>query len=195
MSNKYYDLRQTFFRNYFEKGSAFNAYLTSGDPGQQKRWADYYERIKLTAAQETLVAGFTRRLNILVLSGIWCGDCARQGPMFARISERNALIDCRFVESRENPELQDELRIIGAARVPVAVLLSEDFFELSRFGDRQLSAYRRKAANELGPACDAGIVPPSEQELQTELGEWLMNVERAELLLRLAPALRTKYND
>ena len=195
MNSKYLDIREPFFRKYFESGKGLQEYLATGDEGQRKRWGDYLERTKLTPEMQRIASQFTRQLNVLVMSGIWCGDCARQGPMIARISEASNLINCKFIESRANPELQDELRILGATRVPVVVLLSEDFYEISRFGDRQLSAYRRKAKNELGPACDAGIVPPSDQELEAELAEWLNLFERAELLLRLAPALRAKYND
>ena len=39
------------------------------------------------------------------------------------------------------------------ARVPVVVFLSEDYFEVGRFGDRLLSAYRAKGAKELVAAC------------------------------------------
>jgi len=77
----------------------------------------------------------------------------------------------------------------------VVVALSEDFFELARFGDRHLSVYRRKAEQEFGPACDAGILGPSESELAEELEEWSGFFERAQRMLQLAPMLRRRYND
>jgi hypothetical protein len=75
------------------------------------------------------------------------------------------------------------------------VVLSEDFFEIARFGDRHLSVYRRKAKQELGAACDPGLLPPTSDELQTEVEEWVNYFERAYYLLRLAPMLRKRYQD
>jgi hypothetical protein len=105
------------------------------------------------------------------------------------------MLDIRFIDNQAHPHLRDELRIHGAARVPVAVFLSEDLLEIGRFGDRQLSAYRRKARTELGDACDAGIVPPSPEELAEEVAQWFECFEREQLLLRVSPFLRRRHND
>ena len=115
--------------------------------------------------------------------------------MLDMIGSAAPVLDIRFIDNQANARLCDELRIHGAARVPVAVFLSEDFFEVGRFGDRQLAAYRRKARTELGEACDAGIVPPSPEELAEELAEWFACFEREQLLLRVSPFLRRRHND
>ena len=80
-------------------------------------------------------------------------------------------------------------------RVPVVVFLSEDWFEVSRYGDRTISIYRRLAAEQLGTACPTGIVPSTTEAIATCTAEWLVEFERAQLVLRLSPRLRTKYND
>ena len=192
---KYYDIRSELFADAFSRGLRFDAYVSSGNEAQGRRWNSTLGELTLSEQQKQTAAGFVRRLNILVLSGIWCGDCARQGPMLHLIEQSSPLIECRYIESRAEPALQDELRIIGATRVPVVVMLSEDFFELSRFGDRTLAAYRRKAATESGPACAVGIGKPATEELGLEMAEWFELVERAQLLLRLAPSLRQRYGD
>lgn len=56
----------------------------------------------------------------------------RQGPMLYRLAESAPAIDLRFIDNQKYPQLRDELRIAGGARVPVAVILSEDYFEISR---------------------------------------------------------------
>jgi hypothetical protein len=115
--------------------------------------------------------------------------------MLDAIGSASPLLDIRFLDNQANERVRDELRIHGASRVPVVVFLSEDFFEVGRSGDRQLAAYRRKARTELGDACDAGIVAPSPEELQEELGQWFEVFEREQLLLRLSPFLRRRHND
>ena len=40
-------------------------------PEQRDRWAAFHARVELTAAQRALLAGFTRRMPVLVLSGAW----------------------------------------------------------------------------------------------------------------------------
>ena len=195
MSSPYFDKRVDFFREYFAKAAPYEEYLSQGNPTHIKRWRDFEGRLSLNEDLKSRLKGFQRTMPVLVLSGVWCGDCARQGPMLRLIEQSSSLMQFRFIDNRQNPELQDELRINGAAKVPVIVAFSEDFFEVSRFGDRHLSVYQRKAVNELGPACDPGIVPPSSDSLHTELREWIDFFERCQLVLRLSPQLRERYND
>ncbi len=194
-TSPYTDARQALFRTFYEKALPYSDYVSQGQPAHQARWEDFRLGISLSLEQTTLVKGFQRKLHLLVLSGVWCGDCARQGPMLQAIADASSMIEARFIDNKDFPELQDELRILGAERVPVVVGLSEDFFEVFRFGDRHLSVYRRKAAAELGAACDPGLLPPPAEELAVELSEWLGLIERAQLLLRLSPMLRKRYND
>jgi hypothetical protein len=183
------------WRKALERGLSFSEYLATGTPMQQAKWQAYRERVSCTPSQRELLGGFTRRMNVLVVSGIWCGDCARQGPIIAAIADAAPTVNLRFLDNQADEAVRDELRIHGASRVPVVVTLSEDLFEVQRFGDRTLSAYRRKAHTELGDACDAGIVPPSDGELACEVQEWIDLFERQHLMLRLSPFLRKRHED
>jgi len=195
MQAKYRDKRQELFRRYFEISPNYSDYLERSPLNYQSKWRATEGAVSLTPQQTELVASFKRRMPVLVMSGVWCGDCSRQGPMLHAIELASTAIEVRWVESRENPELQEELRINGAEKVPVVVVMNEDFQEVQRFGDRHLSVYRRKAKSELGPACDTGLIPPSGAELSSELQEWIDFFERTQLMLRLAPAYRERYND
>ena len=115
--------------------------------------------------------------------------------MLHALENASSQLSVRYIDNKKNPELQDELRIHGAEKVPVVVCLSEDFFEVSRFGDNHLNAYRHRAKTTLGPACDPGILPPSENVLAEELGEWVNFFDRVQLLLRTSPMLRERYKD
>ena len=193
--SKYYDKRSEFFRRYFEQALPYNEYVLTGTSEQQEKWRNFETAVGLRADQLSVLKSFVRKLNVLVLSGLWCGDCARQGPMLHKLETVSPTFNFRFIDNRANPELQEELRINGAEKVPVVVGLSEDFYELERFGDRHLSVYRRKLQTELGAACDPGIVTGSEGELTAELTEWISFFERLQALLRLAPLLRARYGD
>ncbi|MDP7560415.1 MAG: thioredoxin family protein, partial [Planctomycetota bacterium] len=179
----YHDKRSDFFKAYFAKALDYQNYLSTGEEVYQQRWDQHSQAIPLGSQQQELVKNFTRKLNILFMSGIWCGDCVRQGPLIQRISQGNELIVLRFIDNKENPELAQELRINGAYKVPVAVFLSEDFFELGRFGDRHLPIYRAKLATELGPACASGIGLPEQSVLKQDLQDWLDLVERCQAML------------
>lgn len=191
----YHDKRSAFFESYFAKALKYQDYLATGEQVHQQRWNEHYQAVQLSKEQQKLINGFTRRMNVLFMSGIWCGDCVRQGPVVQRIAKANNLIDLRFIDNKENPKLAEELRINGASKVPVAVFLSEDFFELGRFGDRHLAIYRSKLAKELGPACSTGLIVPDQDLLQQDLQDWLDLFERYQAMLRLAPLLRNRYND
>ena len=194
MSN-YFDKREALYRRFFAEGLPYQEYLKTGSQSEQDKWRRFEEVISLSPAQKNLIASFRRKMPVLVLSGIWCGDCARQGPMLNFIVKSSNCLELRFIENKMNPELQEELRVCGAERVPVVAALSEDFYEVARFGDRHLSVYRKKLALEMGASCDPGIVSGPNNDLITETQEWLDFFERAQLLLRLAPALRRKYGD
>ncbi len=190
-----FDIRGELWRRAFNAAVPYEQYLESGSDGQKERWRGYEARIALSVAQSELFASFRRRMNVLVLSGIWCGDCARQGPIVGTIGAASPAMDVRFLDNQALPEVRDELRIHGASRVPVVVTLSEDFFEVGRSGDRTLSVYKRKAEHELGPACEAGIVPAGIDEVRIEVAEWVAHFERQQLLLRLSSMLRARHND
>ena len=194
---KYYDNRSDFWKRAFAQGLGYDVYLQSTEPDKAQRWRVMGDQIPaLTEEQSDRLRGHGREMKVLVLSGAWCGDCVRQGPMFERIAAAcGARVELRLIDRDANPEIRDEMRILGAARVPAAVFLSEDYFEIGRFGDRLLTVYRKKAAREIGPACATGIVAPPPEELAAELGEWVDVFERMLLMLRLAPMLRERYGD
>lgn len=191
----YNDLRQALWRACFEKALPYEAYLAASPAAHRAKWEAMADRIALSGEQAARIGTFTRRIHVLCHSGVWCGDCVRQGPMLGRIAGASDSIRLRFLERGGDDRATDELRIAGAMKVPVAVFLSEDFFEVARYGDRTLAAYRRKARRELGPACDAGIVPPEAGELAAELAEWIDLFERVHWILRLSPPLRTRHGD
>lgn len=188
-----FDKHAEVFKEAFAAALPFDAYVRSGSALEQDRWRSGYKSAFLTDEQQILLSSFKRKQNILVLSGLWCGDCARSGPLLAKIAESASSLDLRFLESRNHPQLADELRIHGASRVPVVVTLSEDFFEVSRFGDRTLSVYRRKMLSEMGPTCE--ISSPGADAISDEMKDWIAHVERSELLLRLSGLLRNRYGD
>jgi hypothetical protein len=87
------------------------------------------------------------------------------------------------------------LAINGGHRVPLIVFLSEDWYEVARYGERTLSIYRRLAVEQLGSACPTGLIPPAIDALSTVTAEWLAEFERAQLILRLSPRLRSVHGD
>jgi thiol-disulfide isomerase/thioredoxin len=180
----------------FASGSSYEKYLHGGNEEQQRRWKQVYDAAQLTATQKELVKGFIREMKILVFSGIWCGDCVEQCPLVQRIAETNpAKIDLRFAERRKEDELPPELRINGGSRVPVVLFFSEDNVWCATAGDRTLQRYRTLALRRLGPLCPTGIVAPEKDEVEATLADWLNEIERVQLMLRLTPRLREKYQD
>ena len=92
-------------------------------------------------------------------------------------------------------ELSEELRINGGSRVPVVRIYSEDDLWCATSGDRTLNRYRALALKRLGPSCPTGILPPEKGEVEATIADWINEVERVQLMLRLTPRLREKYQD
>jgi thiol-disulfide isomerase/thioredoxin len=191
----YLDIRSDFWRAHFEQASEYEAYLEGSKHEYIQRWRDSEERVPaLSEGQLKRLQGYDRELNVLVYSGIWCGDCSRQGPLLKEVAEAcGEKAHIRFIDRETSQELKDELRIVGATRVPMVVFLSEDFWEMARFGERTLSVYRAKAARDVGREYDAGILSPKARE--REFAEWVDIFERVLIMLRLSPPLRRRHGD
>ena len=140
------------------------------------------------------VKGYGRQMRVLVYGGVWCGDCVRQGPMFKKLVEAAGDdLELRFIDREASQELKDEVRILGATRVPMVIFLTEDYWEIAREGDRLLTIYRAKASRDVGRNFHGGILSP--KAVRAELAEWVDRFERAIIMARLAPPLRRRHND
>jgi thiol-disulfide isomerase/thioredoxin len=142
-----------------------------------------------------LLQSFQRDMPVLCLAGAWCGDCVNQCPIFDHFAAATPKIQLRFFDRDAHPELAAELQVCGGARVPVVVFLSEDGFEVARYGDRTLSKYRQLIVDNSGPACPTGIVPPPQDLLSSVTQDWLNEFERVQWILRLSGRLRQKHGD
>jgi thiol-disulfide isomerase/thioredoxin len=152
-------------------------------------------RVTLTPSQRALLAGFVRRMPVLVLAGAWCGDCVNQCPIFAHFAAAAPVIDVRFLDRDAIPSIAAHLKVCGGQRVPVAAFFSEDFAPILFYGDRTLSSYRAAAATQLGSSCASGAVPPAADALSAVVADWLDQFERVHLILRLSARLREKHGD
>ena len=191
-------LSADFLRGKFEEGHRYPDFVAIGEPeGHRPPWDERYGQLALEPAQEALVKSFERPMNVLCLTGTWCGDCALQGSAMARIAAANPkMIDLRFLlRSEEHADLIARCQINGGFRVPVTWFMAEDHEPVSVFGDRTLSRYRSMARKQLPPAQANVLAPPPADAVREVLDEVLDLFERAHLLLRLSPRLRQKYGD
>ncbi len=189
-------LSSDYLQGKFASALAYDPYVAKGTDTQRSAWQEMHDRADLSAEQHALLAGFTRKMHILVVSGVWCGDCVQQVPFLQRIAQGNPdKIDFRLLDREEHMDLAEQLQINQGLRVPVALFLAEDYELVTIFGDRTLSRYRAMAARHLGASCPIPGAPLAEDELRATLQEWLDEVERAQLILRLSTRLREKHGD
>ncbi|MCX5690525.1 MAG: thioredoxin family protein [Planctomycetota bacterium] len=173
----------------------FASYVATGTPEQQEKWNAIHQRVTLTPRQTQLCGSFIRRMPVLVSSGLWCGDCAHQCPMLARIGEASTVIDVRFLNRDEHMDLAEQVKICGGFRVPTVIFMAEDFEFMSVLGDKTLSRLRAKAAKSLGASCPLPGADLPADELAATTEEWLNECERVQLLLRLSTRLRELHHD
>ncbi|MHC5022716.1 MAG: thioredoxin family protein [Planctomycetota bacterium] len=172
----------------------YETYLAS-DPDKAGNWRTIHDQVALTDDQRRLVEGFSRDVKMLCVSGIWCGDCVQQGPLLAHIAAASPRLELRWLDRDEHADLAEQIMINAGLRVPVVLFMAEDFEPVSIYGDRTLSRYRAMAQKQLGGACPLPSAPLPTDELQATLQDWLDEVERVHLLLRLSSRLREKHGD
>jgi thiol-disulfide isomerase/thioredoxin len=184
------------FFDRFEAGLPMAEFTAKyGSSSHQARWKQTFDAIALTDAQKTLLGAFTREMNVLVLAGVWCGDCSGQCPIFDRFVEAAPRIRVRYIDRDEHADVQRELQVNGGNRVPVAVFYSEDGVEVARYGERTLSKYRQMMRDFAGPSCPVGQSAPGDPLLSQVVQDWLNEFERVQWILRLSPRLRTRHGD
>ena len=184
------------WRTAFDAAFSYRDFLgRHGTAEQRGRWEAFHGRVSLTPAQRAVLAGFTRRMPVLVLAGAWCGDCVNQCPIFAHFAAAAPSIDLRFLDRDARPDIAAHLRVCGGQRVPVAAFFSEDFQPVLFYGDKTLVAYRAAAAAQLGQSCASGAVPPPADQITAVVSDWLDQFERVHLILRLSARLRQLHGD
>ncbi|QQS10330.1 MAG: thioredoxin family protein [Phycisphaerales bacterium] len=199
-------------RTFFDQAKPYDAYVSSAKPHEQSAWTAVRDRLTLTPAQLALLQSFTRHLNILVLSGSWCGDCSAQVPMLDALAKAapSNLVSLRILDRDappgDNQALAERVKICGGLRVPTVLFLNEDFDFLVLMGDQTLSRLRAKARTQLGAtAAGAACDLPSASTAKTSINaandeiatlqDWLDALERAHLTARLSPKLRQRHGD
>lgn len=180
----------------FSLGKPIDEFLARhASEAHRARWQATYDDVKLTPDQIDLLQQFTRRTHVLVLAGAWCGDCARQCPIFTRFAEAAPALDVRYLDRDEHADVQRELQINGGNRIPVVMFFSEDGYEVARFGERTLSTYRDMMEKYIGVVCSSGLAKPDDPLLPHVVQDWLNEFERVQWILRLSPRLRQKHGD
>ncbi len=185
----------TTLREKFERATPYGPFLEAlASAGMDGAWRERYGQLELDPEQAALCRTFVRSMPVLCLTGPWCGDCALQGAAMQRISEGSGgIVDLRFLNRDEHPDLQVKVRINQGTRVPVTFFMAEDFEAVSTFGDRTLSRYRSMARKALGDA--AVLAAPPENPVREVLSEVLDEMERVQLLLRVSRRLRDRHGD
>src|SRR5207237_3751507 len=123
----------------FTHALMYGPYVQSGTGEQQRRWREALDAVALSPVQRQLVAGFAREMKVLIISGVWCGDCIVQCPMMQRIAEVNPFrVQLRFVDRDGHKDLADQVKINAGLRVPVVLFMAEDFQLCGAFGERTL---------------------------------------------------------
>src|SRR5579885_1580889 len=182
--------------DFFQSALPYEQFLGRfGSAGDRDRWDRTRKAVTLTDEQRALLGKFTRQTNVLVLAGAWCGDCAAQCPIFERFAEAAPTLVVRYLDRDAHPLVQQELRVNGGDRVPVAVFFSEDGYEVARYGERTLTAYRRMAGESAGEVCGSGVAVAGDPYLAGVVADWLREFERVQWLLRLSPRLRRLHRD
>lgn len=180
----------------FDDGLAYDPYVATGSPDQQQSWQAFRAKVSLTTSQQDVLAGMTRQVNILAISGTWCGDCVQQVPMLDAIAKANPqTLRLRLVDRDEHKALSDAVKICGGNRVPTVLFLNEDFEFLGLYGDKSLARLRAQAQKALGAACMLPGASVASDELAATLQDWVNEVERAHLIARLSPRLRQRHGD
>src|SRR5215469_8418276 len=133
-------MNASFLSEKFATALPYDRYVLTGTEEQQRRWKQVHDVTKLNESQRQLIGGFVREMNVLVVSGIWCGDCVQQCPLLERIAQaKPEHVHLRLLDRDQHRDLANQVRINAGDRVPVAIFMAGDFEFCGAFGDRTLN--------------------------------------------------------
>src|ERR1700726_3125510 len=105
-------MKASYLSDQFASALPYDRYVQTGTDEQQRRWKQVYDAARLADAQKQVVDGFVREMKILIVSGIWCGDCVQQCPLIQRIAEAvPAKVELRILDRDQHRDLAEQLRI------------------------------------------------------------------------------------
>lgn len=185
----------SFLRSHFSTGLSYDKYVASGSLDQQSKWNAAQQRVKLMDSQTAVLRSFVRDINVVVISGTWCGDCVHQVPMIDAISKVCPRIHVAYVDRDKHIDLSNQVKICGGNRVPTIIFANEDFDFLSIYGDKSLARLRATAVKNLGAACAVPGAVLATDEAGATLQDWVDQFERAHLIARLSTKLRERHGD
>src|SRR5437016_2803752 len=101
-------MKATYLAEKFAAALPYDRYVLTGTDEQQRRWQQFHDSAHLTGVERDFVAGFVREMKVLVISGVWCGDCVQQCPLIEHIAEANrAKVELRFLDRDEHMDLME----------------------------------------------------------------------------------------
>lgn len=182
--------------SHFERALPYDAYLATATPDQRASWTNFHQKVRLSADHAALLASFSRQLNVLVISGSWCGDCVQQVPMLDHIARAcPKWITLRVCDRDVHSDLSEMVMICGGKRVPTVIFMNEDHEFIGLSGDQVLARFRAKAAKSLGAHCPLPGAEVPADEIAATLNDWIREFERSHLLVRLSAKLRQRHGD
>ena len=100
-----------------------------------------------TTVPEDLAASLARvvrhhgGLRLLVMAEDWCPDAAENVPVLAKMSEISPDIQMRCFVRTEHPELDDQLQVRGASRIPALLVCTPSYEVLGVWQERPQPAH------------------------------------------------------
>ncbi|NQT21493.1 MAG: thioredoxin family protein [Planctomycetes bacterium] len=124
----------------FARGVSLEEFIEGADARQMMQWS--YDNTILTDDQLEALRGFDRKMNMLVVAAVWCPDSQANVPVMAKIADSSPNIDMRIVNRDDNEDLMQEHLTNGGMRIPLCLMLSQDFYLVERWTERPARAYR-----------------------------------------------------
>ena len=177
----------------FRRGVAFEEFIEGADARQMMQWS--YDNTTLTNGQLEMLRGLERKMNLLVVAAVWCPDSQANVPVMARMADSTPMIDMRIISRDDNEDLMQEHLTNGGMRIPLCLMLSQDFYLVERWAERPASAYRfLYELRQKGVGGDAARAKFMRQYhstgmIEATVSELIQRIERTGLILALSHRL------
>ncbi|SNS38149.1 Thioredoxin [Anaerovirgula multivorans] len=121
------------FRELFEVGSCFEAFLNKDQDINREKTLEIYNSITLEEELVHRIKEIGAVIKILVFAEIWCPDCVINVPALQKIKEINPNIEFRILPREGNEIYMEPYKVGGKTKIPTFIVLDNDYKEKGAF--------------------------------------------------------------
>jgi hypothetical protein len=138
----------------YPQAANFDAFLAADADQADRWWAQHEASEEAVAALLPRVRELPGKWYLLVVAETWCSDAVNSVPHFVRLAEASPNLELRLLRKEEGASLVNAHPLDGRGRIPLVVVLDENFNKRGVWIERPAALRELVATLKAGPGTE-----------------------------------------